>query len=100
MTNPKEVLSDFDEKFSYNGEPKVVEPYERLDYDQWVYIKQFIISSQISTLTSQLEAIPEDEEEDGTSQDPSIAFNQGINEERQRQRQQLQLAIKEWSELK
>ena len=100
MTNPKEVLNDFAEKFSYNGEPKVVEPYERLDYDQWVYIKQFIISSQIATLTSQLEAIPEDEEIPTHSDSDIECYKEGINQERQRQRQELQLAIKEWSELK
>lgn len=97
MTNPKEVIKklieiSFDDP-SYGTVLKLED------------IKQFIISSQIATLTSQLEAIPEDE----YNPEPYKYYAQPLqapshtetarvarNQERQRQRQQLQLAIKEW----
>jgi len=92
MTNPKEVIKklieiSFDDP-SYGTVLKLED------------IKQFIISSQIATLTSQLEAIPEDEEIPTHSDSDIECYKEGINQERQRQRQDLQLAIKEWNELK
>jgi len=99
MTNPKEVLEKFDEKFVVYNNLSELKKYILLGTKP-EDIKQFIISSQISTLISQLEAIPEDEVI-GTHSDIDIEhYKEGINEERQRQRQSLQDLIKEWSELK
>lgn len=115
MTNPKEVLEKFDKKVrelkdqspAHLRESEPVEFGYTVDRDDEIFrvvdfgnIKQFIISSQISTLISQLDAIPEDEVI-GTHSDIDIEhYKEGINEERQRQRQSLQDLIKEWSELK
>lgn len=96
MTNPKEVLKSFDEIFWKGKDETAYWKYEK-SYNTY---KQFIISSQIATLTSQLEAIPEDEEIPTHSDSDIECYKEGINQERQRQRQELQLAIKEWSELK
>jgi hypothetical protein len=94
MPNPKEVLNEFDKEFT----SEIL--HERYNYRAGEKLKQFIISSQIATLTSQLDAIPEDEVI-GTHCDIDIEhYKEGINEERQRQRQSLQDLIKEWTELK
>lgn len=116
MTNPKEVLEKFDKKVrelkdqspAHLRESEPVEFGYTVDRDDEIFrvvdfgnIKQFIISSQIATLTSQLEAIPEDEDVELSASGTSHKFAiLGRNEERQRQRQSLQDLIKEWSELK
>lgn len=98
MTNPKEVLKQFidfvEQEIGYVDGAC----YQNNERD--ARCKQFIISSQISTLTSQLEAIPEDEEIGHILKCNLCSPKCGINQERQRQRQALQLAIKEWTELK
>ena len=99
MTNPKEVLEKFDEKFVVYNNLSELKKYILLGTKP-EDIKQFIISSQIATLTSQLEAIPEDEEIPTHSDSDIECYKEGINQERQRQRQELQLAINKWSELK
>lgn len=41
MTFKEEKLAEFDKKFQYIGEPKLHEPYERLDGPQYEHLKAF-----------------------------------------------------------
>ena len=93
MTNPKEVLE--------KNLMEVQRDYQMGGLSEGLYgdyAKDVTIRTIISTLTSQLEAIPEDD--DFAQNHNEIFFQDGINLERQRQRQELQLAINKWSELK
>lgn len=98
MTNPKEVLEKIYQNCFMNGVYGIDELGDTYNIEK--DITKEIISSQIATLTSLLEAIPEDEEHDFKVWKIDDMRAEAVNQERQRQRQSLQLTIKEWTELK